>query len=206
MTKVICTKKKDSFKNLTVNKEYEAIDNGESYVIQNDAGFRTAYAKHYFAIHENRNFENIATVNISNTDANIIRIEVGGFGRGIAGINNELIINRAHNSCGIQEVEGIGALKQLCGALSERLRNVNNASGEQIFTYIIERLMTFIKEHYSGAFITFSTYLSLPNNEEGMLAEYNKYNCISSREDCILATHHLNTNTNHIIGLWIIRI
>jgi hypothetical protein len=43
-----CTRKKDSFKNLTVGKEYDGTEDGESIIVVNDAGYRARYAKDYF--------------------------------------------------------------------------------------------------------------------------------------------------------------
>jgi hypothetical protein len=104
-----CTRKKNVFKNLTVNKTYEAVEEGENFLVTNDAGLKAKYAKAYFRINPQtpvtRPIASVTAVEVTD-DEETINITVNRTMRSVG-----MDIDGVNMSCGIDSVSGIAALK-----------------------------------------------------------------------------------------------
>lgn len=119
-----CTSKKESFRNLTVNKEYEATEDGDRYIITNDAGLETKYAKKYFTtvVVAPRPVSIIDALNVVVSYAND-NIDVSMTIANHRVVRTNLNLFQTTNSCGIKELQGISPLKNACRELFHRINH-----------------------------------------------------------------------------------
>jgi MoaA/NifB/PqqE/SkfB family radical SAM enzyme len=110
---VNCLEKPAKFKNLTRNKNYEAIEDGEAYVVTNDIGFRARYAKKYFRVVPEapvtRRLLDLLTVTIEDED---VRIVLNRTTREVS-----LSVDATEISCGIDQISGISNLKSTVNSM-----------------------------------------------------------------------------------------
>ena len=203
-----CTTK-GKFANLTANKNYEGIEDGELYVVVNDIGARARYAKKYFReVRENVaaavpappppppapvNILDMVTRNIVVTgqDASI-RLTAG---RGVAGLEQRLTINGSSISCGIHQLSGINGYAAAIARWFTGLNRTNVTGNVQdLVNAIMSELFAQLKASnaISAAFMLLSD-----REDESDLVQ----NWLS--ENCEYSTTELNPNSNHNITLWV---
>ena len=203
--KVICTTKPDKFKNLTINKEYEnVIEDGEAYVVPNDSGFRSRYAKKYFRVVPEtpttqprpaqpvtRNLLGVLTMNYHENDGgDYLEIILNGISRNI-NINLEI----STISCGIYEVYGIQEIKRVVNEMYNNKQQNIVGTREEFFRAVMEYLIAQLRNNNSRAF-----FLMSDNNNTANSDIY----------DSILSTlavgnfSRSNPNSGNNITLWII--
>lgn len=203
--KVICTTKPDKFKNLTINKEYEnVIEDGEAYVVPNDSGFRSRYAKKYFRVVPEtpttqprpaqpvtRNLLDVLTMNYHENDGgDYLEIILNGISRNI-NINLEI----STISCGIYEVYGIQEIKRVVNEMYNNKQQNIVGTREEFFRAVMEYLIAQLRNNNSRAF-----FLMSDNNNTANSDIY----------DSILSTlavgnfSRSNPNSGNNITLWII--
>lgn len=207
--KVICTTKPDKFKNLTINKEYEnVIEDGEAYVVPNDSGFRSRYAKKYFRVVPEtpttqprpaqpvtRNLLDVLTMNYHENDLvskreDSLEIILNGISRNI-NINLEI----STISCGIYEVYGIQEIKRVVNEMYNNKQQNIVGTREEFFRAVMEYLIAQLRNNNSRAF-----FLMSDNNNTANSDIY----------DSILSTlavgnfSRSNPNSGNNITLWII--
>lgn len=203
--KVICTTKPDKFKNLTINKEYEnVIEDGEAYVVPNDSGFRSRYAKKYFRVVPEtpttqprpaqpvtRNLLNVLTMNYHENDGgDYLEIILNGISRNI-NINLEI----STISCGIYEVYGIQEIKRVVNEMYNNKQQNIVGTREEFFRAVMEYFIAQLRNNTSRAF-----FLMSDNNNTANSDIY----------DSILSTlavgnfSRSNPNSGNNITLWII--
>lgn len=159
---VRCTRKKDSFKNLTVNANYEAIEEGDSFIITNDAGYRAKYAKEYFRVNSEeaaraarverparpvvRTILEVAQITVTRdggiVDANIV---IPGVGRRSS---ITLSISGTTISCGVYQLQGISGLKGEISRIIASLPNTVTGTKGELMTMVMERMMAYIREQW----------------------------------------------------------
>lgn len=203
--KVICTTKPDKFKNLTINKEYEnVIEDGEAFVVPNDSGFRSRYAKKYFRVVPEtpttqprpaqpvtRNLLGVLTMNYHENDGgDYLEIILNGISRNI-NINLEI----STISCGIYEVYGIQEIKRVVNEMYNNKQQNIVGTREEFFRAVMEYLIAQLRNNNSRAF-----FLMSDNNNTANSDIY----------DSILSTlavgnfSRSNPNSGNNITLWII--
>jgi hypothetical protein len=154
--KLKCIDKPTKFRNLTRDKEYEAIIDGDNYVITNDAGLRARYANRYFqVIPEVVTLQDmVADLQFDLEDEENIIIRL---------LDDEMNVSvlQSSNSCGIYNVSGLGNIIQNIHDLE--LPDNCNYTKLDIFSHVITELVTFIKTQINLAFITFTDNLRNAN-------------------------------------------
>lgn len=115
---ITCIEKPRKFKNLTLNKEYEGTEDGDNYILLNDAGIQAKYNKKYFrAMPVSENIADAISVQVNiNEDedgeakeyADII-VTLGG-----NAFETSLGIYSSAISCGIDQLQGIAQMKREC--------------------------------------------------------------------------------------------
>jgi hypothetical protein len=143
--------KPTKFKNLTRDKEYEAITDGDNYVVTNNAGLRARYASRYFqVIPEVVTLQDmVADLHFDLEDEYIV----------IRLLDDEMSIDvvQSSNSCGIYNVSGLGNVIHNIHDLE--LPDNCNCTRLDIFRHVITELVAFIKTQRNLAFITFTDNL-----------------------------------------------
>ena len=191
--KTICTNKNSNFRNLTVNKQYDAEESEDNLIILNDAGIKAKYNKKYFRIVPQSILDTAQITIRLDLENNNISIEVSHLGRGNAAIDMALNVERASNLCGVLEVDHIDLLKSECDRVS-RESGLNTSM--ELFKRIITEVIRQLKEQ-RGAFITFSTSVTADT-----LSYYDSV--LLEKDFAGLAFIRRNTNSGNFIALWII--
>lgn len=164
MTKISCINKKASFRNLTINKEYDGIKEGDNYVVTNDAGLRATYAARYFREEPvNIQLSQVIAVTISRANDNldvIIVINNSGELRERVSLN----IQRAHISCGIMEISNISSLNNTLENLYDDLPDdYVGMTEEEFFRYIWAEIFAYIVAQYPSLLYLISDVVSEDN-------------------------------------------
>ena len=188
---VECVSKKDSFKNLTVNKQYEATEDGDVYVLPNDAGYSARYAKKYFravpAVPVRRNLTDMLNVSV---DDDIVTIRLN---RTVRTVN--LNIDQAINSCGIFNIDGIQFLKRTVREMyAAKARDIIGEESE-MFEEIIKGILDYLCDSRPAMCYTFSDAV---RDEDASLDQV-----LDSLSDSVVEGD--NPNSDHDIVLWIIK-
>jgi hypothetical protein len=187
--KLKCVNRPTKFKNLTRDKEYDAILEGDNYVVTNDIGLRAKYAARYFAIIPTEVPLLTAVSSLSFArDGNEVMIACND-------IEESIVIHNATNSCGIYEASGLGGIMNFVDDVYDHLDENVVGTRAQLFTHILISLLGYIRENYPLAFITFTDNLNHPQEE----AEYmNIMNTIA-----VTFAEGVNRNSGNAIRLWI---
>lgn len=164
MTKISCINKKALFRNLTINKEYDGIKEGDNYVVTNDAGLRATYAARYFREEPvNIQLNEVIAVTFSRANDNLDVIIV---------INNSdelrervsLNIQRAFISCGVMEISNISSLNDTIENLYAALPdNYIGMTEEEFFRYIWAEIFRYIVAQYPSLLYLISDVVSEDN-------------------------------------------
>jgi hypothetical protein len=189
---LICTRKKDAFKNLTVNKAYsEATEDGEVYVVTNDAGFKARYAKQYFRVTP----EEPRTRNL----LDLLRVEINDYTISITlnrtTRNVDLDIDSSTISCGIDQIEGISTLKRAVNEIyAAKVADIIGSKAE-MFRVILNTIFTELRENDNRMCWLLSDQIRVADTElDSVLTEMSD----------IHTTGH-NPNSNNEITLWVIK-
>ena len=192
--KVICTNKKEAFKNLTLNKEYEnVIEDGDAFVVSNDSGFRSKYAKKYFRVVPEappvRNLLDMLQLSFARA-TNELTIVLNRTTRSIG-----LDISASSISCGISEVDGISTIKTIVNEMYDN--KVDTIVGERVdfFRAVIEYLLTQIREQHNVAFILMSDNNAISHSDE--------FDTVMNSL-AINSFARVNPKSNNDITLWVI--
>lgn len=193
---VKCVNKKE-FKNLTLNKDYDATEDGEVYVVTNDAGLPARYAKKYFTT--------VVVQPRSTPIAEALRVDIEPFDDDETEITVELTIGRhravtvtlevmnTNVSCGVEELSGISRLKTECTNLYDRLdHTLYTGTKEDLFRAVITPMMETLIEAVKGCYIMSD---AIRDREDG-------YNAILNELSNTRWTG-LNGNSGNDIILWI---
>ena len=206
-----CITKPDKFKNLTLNKEYEAIEDGDAYVLTNDAGFKARYAKTYFRTVRGARavaaevvaapapprpapipLLSVLEVNTTwNAARNRLTVSII-LNRTTRAV--ELVCNGATNSCGITEVSNISLLKaEIRAMFAARVPHMTGTI-EEFFSSVMHNVMDTLRTSIAGAFFTFSDQL---RDEDSIM-------------DALLDelanswSQNLNPNSGNQIKIWVL--
>jgi hypothetical protein len=202
--RLVCNTKKEAFKNLTIGTEYEAIEEGDIYIVTNDAGLRSRYTKNYFRV--------IPPTPVTRPLSDAIRIDISRDSDTITILANidarelfyiDLIVDSTTNSCGIQEIQGLSGLKYAITKLMNDGRRINHTlvigTKEDLFDIIISQLIIYLNAHYPAAFYMFTDVkqkvddLEVVNFDDIMEAHSTIFN------------YALNPNSDNTIGIWIVK-
>lgn len=214
-----CSKKKPAFKNLTVGKEYEGIEDGEMVVVVNDIGARARYSKEYFtgtveaAPRRGRpraaeaavvapppppppppTLEQYVSIDINRDGARInARVLARPRNNFVLGIV-ELRIDGSNISCGIFQVSGINGSSNLIREISRTIpAEVTGNTPEALASMIMSAMFAYIKIQQPAAYYLLSNNL---NDETDVVAEWLNQNAISTCTDG-------NPNSGNEISLWV---
>jgi hypothetical protein len=192
-----CINKPEKFKNLTLNKEYDATEDGDNYLLLNDAGLTAKYAKKYFVVAplaprvQTITEATNVSVGFNDDDEDIIEAVVT-IGRHRP-VTVSLDIDSTSVSCGVEELSNISVIKRECTALYQRLdHTLHTGTKEDLFAAIITPMINRLLDNIKGCYIMSD---AIRDGEEG-------YNTIL---DNLSATHWsgLNNNSGNNIILWV---
>jgi hypothetical protein len=190
-----CVDKPTKFRNLTLNHQYEAVEDGEVYVVTNDAGFRSRYAKKYFRVVPeapvNRNLLDLLTVAAENFDDGIgIDITLNRTNRHVT-----LGISPTEISCGIDEIEGISELKSTINDMYAHKMADIIGTKEDMFRAIMTEILRELHEEENKMCWLLSDAIKTTDTElDAVLTELAE-----------ISTTGRNPNSGHDIILWVIK-
>jgi hypothetical protein len=191
--KLVCERKKELFKNLTINKEYEAVEDGEVYIVTNDAGLRSRYAKGYFRVLPaapiTRNLLDLLKVTY-NYEEGILDITLNRTNRVVDFDNQNSAI-----SCGINELSGIASLKRVVNELYAAKMVDIIGSKTDMFKAILEVLFEELREGNDKMCWLLS--------DENRTADAELDTVLD--EMSIYSHSGINPNNQHNITLWVIQ-
>jgi hypothetical protein len=218
-----CSKKKPAFKNLTVGKEYEGIEDGEMVVVVNDIGARARYSKEYFtgtveaAPRRGRParaaaveappppppppapiLENILQVNITRDERTLLvqLSQING------AVNNRfrfgLSLDGSTISCGIYQVSNISNVGNLLNNFLESLpQNTVNRNMNVLTELVMTRVIAYVKATQNAAYWLFSDAVADDDDPDCFVQVWLDENCVSRVTDN-------NPNSGNTITLWVI--
>jgi hypothetical protein len=183
--------KPTKFKNLTLNKDYEAVEDGEVFIVTNDAGFRARYAKSYFRVNPEtiatRNLLDLLTVTYSDGE---LTISLNRTSRTV-----ELFIEDTAISCGIKQIEGIAALKSRVNEMyAAKVATIIGTKAE-MFKFIIDELIASLREESDMMCWLLSDEIRTSDVELDAVLD----------ELADVTSSGINPNSQHNIKLWVIK-
>lgn len=197
-----CSSKKDSFNNLTVNTEYEAIEEGDIYIVTNDAGLRSRYAKRYFAVVPQappvRTIDDAVTVTVRRTNESIdINVSIDARDLFTYSLNTA----RTLNSCGVRDVQGIRGIKENIISIMADGRRWNgslvNGTPADFFKKVMDAVIALLKtdNNFQAAFYTFSDVVEEDHGTsfDTVLTELSALHIIGD-----------NPNSGNTINFWLV--
>lgn len=197
-----CISKKDSFKNLTLNKDYEGIEVGNFIEVINDSNVKTRYNKKYFetvvprprirrinmidfinefiVISRNRDDDDEVSINITYRERNN---------------NFTLFFDRTRNSCGIRFIDGIEQLINLVSIIKTNLPDnveISEYNKSQFLVELLRKVILCFEEiDHSFVFYMFTTH---PDSRI-ILSEFDRLFTSTAEE--------LNPNSGNDIKVWV---
>ena len=190
-----CVDKPTKFRNLTLNHQYEAVEDGEVYVVTNDAGFRSRYAKKYFRVVPeapvNRDLLDLLTVTANDEDSIMsVDITLNRTNRQVS-----LEINSTGISCGIDEIEGISELKSTVNDMYAHKMADIIGTKEDMFRAIMTEVLRELHEGGNKMCWLLSDSIKTVDTElDAVLTELAE-----------ISTTGRNPNSGHDIILWVIK-
>jgi len=198
-----CINKKDSFKNLTLNKDYEGEEVGNFIEVINDSNVKARYDKKYFEIVTPRpRVRRINMVDFIN--------EFISFSRDRNDDNDSVSINITYsendstvtlffdptrNSCGVRFIDGIEQLITLINNIENSLPDnveITEYNNSQFLVELLrEAIVYFEEDNQSFAFYMFTTH---PDSRE-ILSEFDRLFTTTAEE--------LNPNSYNNIKVWV---
>ena len=196
-----CINKKDSFKNLTVNKDYEGEEMGNFIEVVNDSNVKARYDKKYFEIVVPR--PRVRRLSITDFINEFIttqfRIVTPGWEINIEyptnNISYTIYFDTTRNSCGIRFIDGIENLIDLIDIIRRNLPENVEIDNNNDSVFLVELLKKCISayERNDG---NFAFYMFTTNDtEREILSEFN--NLFTHTED------ERNPNSGHNIRVWV---
>ena len=190
---VTCINKPNKFKNLTLNHQYpDVIEDGEVFVVTNDAGFRARYAKNYFRINPEtpatRNLLNLLTVTLD--EDNRLTIVLNRTTRTVS-----LGISESEISCGIDEIEGISEVKRIIHEMyAAKVADIVGTKAE-MFKEVLDTIFEELREGDPRMCWLLSDQIRATDTElDTILTEMSD-----------IHTTGINPNSHHEIILWVIK-
>jgi len=196
-----CSTKKDSFNNLTVGTEYEAIEEGDIYIVTNNAGLRSRYAKRYFAVVPQapvaRSINDAVGVTVER-DGDDISIFVGIDTREL--FHTNLSTQRTLSSCGVRDINGLQNIKGSIHDVMSDGRRWNRAlitgTEADLFKKVIDAVIALLRSDntFRAAFYTFSDVVNEERAEfDTVLTALSAYHIIGD-----------NPNSGNTINFWLL--
>lgn len=197
-----CISKKDSFKNLTLNKDYEGIEVGNFIEVINDSNAKTRYDKKYFetvvprprirrinmidfinefiVISRDRDDDDEVSINITYRERNN---------------NFTLFFDQTRNSCGIRFIDGIEQLITLVSIIETNLPDnveISEYNKSQFLVELLRKVILYFEEiDHSFAFYMFTTH---PDSRI-ILSEFDRLFTSTEEES--------NPNSGNYIKVWV---
>lgn len=189
--RVTCINKKQAFQNLTVGTEYEAIEDGDLYIVTNNIGARSRYAKHYFrpvpAAPVIRPLAEMVTVSVN--EAFLMTITLNRTTR-----NVQFQVGRIVASCGVASINNIGSLDtQVKDLIRNKVDTISGTEAE-LFAICMDALMARLRATSPAMLYLFSDVTE--ENRDTMIEVLDNMSTYSYTGT--------NPNTNHEITLWAI--
>lgn len=197
-----CINKKDSFKNLTLNKDYEGTEVGNFIEVINDSNVKARYDKKYFetvvprpririisiadfinefiVISRDRNDDDEVSINITYRES-----------------NNDftLFFDQTRNSCGIRFIDGIEQLISLVSIIENNLPDnveISEYNNSQFLVELLRKVIAYFEElNHSFAFYMFTTH---PDSRT-ILSEFDRLFTSTAEES--------NPNSGNNIKVWV---
>lgn len=196
-----CISKKDSFKNLTLNKDYEGTEVGNFIEVINDSNVKTRYDKKYFKTVVPRprirrinmiDFINEFIVISRNRDDDEDSINITYRERNN---NFTLFFDQTRNSCGIRFIDGIEQLITLVSIIETNLPDnveISEYNNSQFLVELLRKIILYFEEddHYF-AFYMFTTH---PDSRI-ILSEFDRLFTSTEEES--------NPNSGNYIKVWV---
>lgn len=179
------------FKNLTLNKDYDAVEDGEVFVVTNDAGFRARYAKNYFRVlpevPATRNLLDLLTVTYEDDQLTIV---LNRTTRTIP-----LDISSSTISCGIDQIDGISDLKRTVNDIyAAKMADIIGTKAE-MFEAILAEIFATLHEASDRMCWLISDEIRVTDEQlDAVLTEMSD-----------IHTDGINPNNDHNIRLWVIK-
>lgn len=188
-----CVNKPTKFKNLTLNKDYQAVEDGETYAVTNDIGFTARYAKKYFRVvpevPATRNLIDLLRVSYDEENGSVTVI-LNRTTRTVGLDNSQSVV-----SCGINEIDGISNLKRIVNEMYAAKANDIIGTKTEMFSAVMGTLMEGLRNEEGKMCWLFSDQVRESDTE---LDEY-----LTSISDA--TTTGVNPNTHNQIILWVIQ-
>ena len=197
-----CINKKDSFKNLTLNKDYEGTEVGNFIEVINDSNVKTRYDKKYFeTVVPRPRIRRINMIDFINEFIVISRDRDDDDGVSIniayRERNNDftLFFDQTRNSCGIRFIDGIEQLINLVSIIETNLPDnveISEYNKSQFLVELLRKIILYFEEiDDSFAFYMFTTH---PDSRI-ILSEFDRLFTNTAEE--------LNPNSDNDIKVWV---
>lgn len=156
-----CSTKPEKFKNLTLEKEYEATQDGDFVHLTNDAGQRAKYSRKYFTQVRVRRATPPAPPVVRLADALSVRCTAEGGNSLIIVLNLDgFVLNESLPfdglaiSCGIKQVWCIQRFKRACNDFYGRINHERyTGTIEDFFQYVVDIVIDAILDECGAGFI-----------------------------------------------------
>jgi len=197
-----CINKKDSFKNLTLNKDYEGTEVGNFIEVINDSNVKTRYDKKYFeTVVPRPRIRRINMIDFINEFIVISRNRDDDDGVSInityRERNNDftLFFDQTRNSCGIRFIDGIEQLINLVSIIETNLPDnveISEYNKSQFLVELLRKIILYFEEiDDSFAFYMFTTH---PDSRI-ILSEFDRLFTSTAEES--------NPNSGNDIKVWV---
>lgn len=197
-----CINKRDSFKNLTLNKDYEGTEVGNFIEVINDSNVKARYDKKYFEIVTPRpRVRRINMVDFINEFISFSRDRDDDDGVGINITYSEhdsdvtLFFDQTRNSCGVRFIDGIEQLITLINNIENSLPDnveITEYNNSQFLVELLRKVILYFEENnHSFAFYMFTTH----PDSRSILSEFDRLFTTTAEE--------LNPNSNNNIKVWV---
>lgn len=203
-----CISKKDSFKNLTLNKDYEGTEVGNFIEVINDSNVKARYDKKYFEtvvprprirrinmidfINEFIFFNHYLVISRDRDNDDEVSINITYRER-----NNDftLFFDQTRNSCGIRFIDGIEQLINLVSIIETNLPDnveISEYNKSQFLVELLRKVILYFEEiDHSFVFYMFTTH---PDSRI-ILSEFDRLFTSTAEE--------LNPNSGNDIKVWV---
>lgn len=197
-----CINKKDSFKNLTLNKDYEGTEVGNFIEVINDSNVKARYDKKYFEnVVPRPRIRRINMVDFINEFISFSRDSDADDGVGINITYSEydstvtLFFDQTRNSCGVRFIDGIEQLINLVSMVENSLPDnveITEYNNSQFLVKLLREVILYFEENsHSFAFYMFTTHF----DSREILNEFDRLFTTTPEE--------LNPNSGNNIKIWV---
>ena len=197
-----CINKKDSFKNLTLNKDYEGTEVGNFIEVINDSNVKARYDKKYFeTVVPRPRVRRISMADFINEFIVISRDINDDDGVSVCIEYREqaneytIFFDDPRNSCGVRFIDGIEQLINLVSMVENSLPDnveITEYNNSQFLVELLREVILYFEEiSHSFAFYMFTTH---PDSRE-ILSEFDRLFTTTAEE--------LNPNSGNNIKVWV---